>query len=78
MKLIIKNNNHPIEYNCTTAQITTNNYLYSLFPNHQNISLILIKAKIEIIDRENTPMTLFNSINGILFLKNNIIEVIIY
>ena len=78
MKLIIKNNNNPIEYNFISAQITTNNYSYSLFPHHQNIALNLIKAKIEIIDKEHISLTLFNTINGILFLKNNIIELIIY
>ena len=78
MKLIIKNNNGNIEYNFISAQITTNHSLYSLFENHQDIALNLIKATIEIIDKENGIITLFNNINGILFLKNNIIEIIIY
>jgi hypothetical protein len=78
MKLIIKNNNNNIEYNFISIHIITNNLLYSLFKDHQNIILNLIKSKIEIIDKENKAVVLFNNINGILFLKNNIIELIIY
>jgi hypothetical protein len=81
MKLIIKNNNsnsNNIEYNFISMQVTTNNFLYSLFKNHQDIVLNLIKSKIEIIDKENLPVVLFNNINGILFLKNNVIEIIVY
>lgn len=78
MKLIIKNNTNNIQYNFISAQITTDNYLYSLFKNHQDLALNLSKAKIEIIDKDNISCTLFTNINGILFLKNNVIELIIY
>lgn len=78
MKLIIKNNKNNIEYDFISIHIITNNLLYSLFKNHQDIILNLIKSKIEIIDKENKAVVIFNNINGILFLKNNIIELIIY
>jgi hypothetical protein len=78
VKLIVKNNNTNVEYNFISIQITTNNILYSFFKNHQDIVLNLIKSKIEIIDQENKTIVLFNHINGILFLKNNVIELILY
>ncbi len=78
MKLIVKNKIENIEHNFLYAIITTNNTLYSLFPNHQDLALDLVKSKIEIINKDNSNIIIFNDINGILFLQNNIIEIIIY
>jgi hypothetical protein len=79
MKLIVKNNCECAEYNdLLVLEITTNNFSYTIYPDHQNIVLNLVHAKIEKLNNEKKKINLFNNINGILFFKNNVIELFLY
>lgn len=76
MKLtIINNTNQPDQY-YFGIEVTTDNHVYSIFENHNNIMLLLKNSTIQSIDSSYKKNIEYENINGILIFKNNNIRIL--
>lgn len=76
MKLtIINNTNQPDQY-YFGIEVTTDNHVYSIFENHNNIMLLLKNSTIQSIDSSYKKNIEYENINGILIFKNNDIRIL--
>jgi hypothetical protein len=76
MKLTIINNPTPLEQNFFGIEVTTDNHVYSIFEDHNDIMLLLKNATIKSIDSSYKKNIEYQNIDGIFIFKNNNIRIL--